>query len=186
MSALRIPQRARIYLGCEGQSEQSYGKCLNVIADTLGLPLFLDCDVLGGGDPLSLVERAIRGIHERVTKRGAFLHRAIILDTDKLGNAPERDGRVALLAQKHRIHLIWQHPCHEGFLLRHLPDQETMRPQTSELALEALKRIWPEYRKGMPAIELATWIHAQALRRAATVEADMRDFLAQIGLMDRL
>jgi hypothetical protein len=186
VSRLRIPQRVRIYLGCEGQSEQSYGKCLNAIADTLGLPLSLDCDVLGGGDPLFLVELAVRRIHERVAKRGAFLHRAIILDADKLGNAPERDARIASLAQKHRIHLIWQHPCHEGFLLRHLPNQETMRPQTSELALESLMRIRPEYRKGMPAMELASWIHVQALRRVAAVEVDMRDFLAQIGLMDKL
>ncbi|MGO8756997.1 MAG: hypothetical protein ACLQG3_02620 [Terracidiphilus sp.] len=186
MSTLRIPQRTRVYLGCEGQSEQSYGKRLNAIADALGLPLFLDCDVLGGGDPLFLVELAVRHIHERVTKRGAFLHRAIVLDADKLGNAPERDARVASLAQKHRIHLIWQYPCHEGFLLRHLPNQGTMRPQTAELALEALKTIRPEYRKGAPAVELASWIDAKALRQAVTVEADLRNFLVQIDLLNRL
>jgi hypothetical protein len=152
----------------------------------LGLPLFLDCDVLGGGDPLFLVELAIRHIHERVSKRGAFLHRAIILDTDKLGNAPEHDARVALLAQKHLIHLIWQNPCHEGFLLRHLPDQETMRPPSAERASEALKKIWPEYRKGVPASELAPWVHAEALRRAAGVEPDLQTFLTLIGLIDRL
>ena len=186
MSRLLIPQRTRIYLGCEGQSEQSYGKLLNAIADALSLPLFLDCDVLGGGDPLFLVEHAVRRIHERASKRGAFVHRAIILDADKLESAPERDVRVVSLARKHRIHLIWQHPCHEGFLLRHLPNQETMRPPTPELALEALKRIWPEYRKGALAVELATWIDASALRQAVTVEADLRNFLVQIDLLSRL
>ena len=44
--------------------------------------------------PTLSVELAVRHIHERVTKRGAFLHRAIVLDTDKLGNAPERDGEL--------------------------------------------------------------------------------------------
>jgi len=56
VSRLR-PQRTRIYFGCEGQSEQSYGKRLNEIADEVSLHLHFDNDVLqpGGGDPLELV-----------------------------------------------------------------------------------------------------------------------------------
>lgn len=46
MSRLRIQQRIRIYLGCEGPSEQSYGKRLGEIADAAGLHLYFDCDVL--------------------------------------------------------------------------------------------------------------------------------------------
>jgi len=183
MSGQRIPQRTRIYLGCEGESEQSYGKCLNAIADSLGLPLFLDCDVLGGGDPLSLLELAFRRIHERALKRGAYLHRAIILDADRTGVAPVRDARVASLAQKHGIQLIWQRPCHEGFLLRHFAQRE---PATATLAMDALLRFWPEFRKNMPAIELAARIDREAIRRAAAVEADFQIFLNLIGLMDLL
>jgi hypothetical protein len=61
-----------------------------------------------------------------------------------------------------------------------------MRPQTSELSLEAITKIWPEYRKGTPAVELAAWIDAEALRRAATVEPELRTFLDLIALTNRL
>jgi hypothetical protein len=61
-----IRQRKRIYLGCEGPSEQSYGKRLNEIADAAGLSLFLDCDVLGGGDPLALIRLSVKRILEKV------------------------------------------------------------------------------------------------------------------------
>jgi hypothetical protein len=185
---LRIPQRNRIYLGCEGESEQSYGRCLNGITDNLGLHLHIDCDVLqpGGGDPLALIETAIKHIRQKVISRGPFVHCAIILDADKLRVSPDRDAQIPCLAASHGIHLIWQNPCHEGFLLRHLPRNDTIRPQTSELALRALKGIWPGYRKGAPASALASWIDAVALRRAAAVEPDLRSFLSSIGLFDGL
>jgi hypothetical protein len=182
----RIQPRQRIYLVCEGQSEQSYGRRLNEIADNAGSHLFLDCDVLAGGDPLFLVELAVRRIREKVLKRGAFVHHAIFLDADKLGIAPERNAQIQPLAQKHRIHLIWQYPCHEGFLLRRFAQQEAMKPQSVELAIQALNKLWPEYRKAMPARELAIRIDRDAVRRAAAVEADLQTFLALIKLADKL
>jgi hypothetical protein len=80
------------------------------------------------------------------------------------------------------VHLIWQEPCHEGFLLRHLEGHETARPPTSDLASQALKRIWAEYHKPMAALHLAGRIDLEALRRASSVEAALAAFLDQIGL----
>lgn len=188
MSRLRIRQRTRIYLGCEGESERSYGKRLNEIADAAGLSLFLDCDVLqpGGGDPLALVQLAVKHIGEKTSKRGAFAYRAVLLDKDKLGQTPDRDRQIPALVNRHRLCLIWQDPCHEAFLLRHLGYQTTTHPPGSELALQALKRHWPEYRKGMAAVELATRIDLSAIERVASVEAEFRSFLRQIGMTPRL
>jgi hypothetical protein len=185
MSRLRIQQRVRIYLGCEGPSEQSYGKRLNEIADAAGLSLALDCNILqpGGGDPLALVQLAVRRIRQKTAKRGAFAQCAVLLDRDKLGQAPDRDQQIAALANKHKLWLIWQNPCHEAFLLRHFPDQTTKQPQTSELAGQALKRIWPDYRKEMPARDLAAMIDRSAVERVAEVEEDFRVFLQKIGLV---
>jgi hypothetical protein len=179
-----IPQRKRIYLGCEGESEQSYGKRLNEIADAAGLHLHFDNDVLqpGGGDPLDLVKLAIRHIKEKEAKRTSFAFRAILLDWDKWGIKPERDTQIEPLVRRNRLHLIWQKPCHESFLLRHLAGQTAKRPQNSELAMQALKKLWPEYYKGMPAIELAAKIDQNAVLRAASVESTFKDFLDQIGL----
>jgi hypothetical protein len=81
------------------------------------------------------------------------------------------------------LSLIWQIPCHEGFLLRHLEGQETSHPASGDLALQALKRVWPEYSKAMPAIQLATRIDLVAVRRACTAEPTLASFLIQIGLL---
>jgi hypothetical protein len=180
-----IPQRIRIYLGCEGPSEQSYGKRLNQIADAAGLHLYLDNDVLqpGGGDPLELVKLAIVHIEQKRRKRGDFAHRAILLDRDKLSQNREWESRITRLAQQNQIHLIWQDTCHESFLLRHLEQQTPIRPPSTELALQALKRIWPEYEKGMPATKLAARIDLAAVLRASSVELGLATFLRQIGIL---
>jgi hypothetical protein len=184
MSRLRIQQRTRIYLGCEGQSEQSYGARLSQIAEAAGLHLYFDNDVLqpGGGDPLALVELAIRRVKQKEAKRGVFAFRAILLDRDRIGITPERDAQIGQLENRHRLHLIWQEPCHEGFLLRHLEGHQTARPFTSDLAAQALKAAWAEYQKALPAIHLAGRIDLQSLRRASSVEAALAAFLDQIGL----
>ena len=187
MSRLRIQQRTRIYLGCEGQSEQSYGARLSQIAEAAGLHLHIDNDVLqpGSGDPLALVQSAIRRIKEREPKRGDFAFRAILLDRDRWGVAPERDAQIGQLSRQNRLHLIWQEPCHEGLLLRHLEGQQTARPMTSDLGAQALKAVWAEYEKPMPAAHLATRIDLQAVRRASLVETALAAFLDQIGLAGR-
>jgi hypothetical protein len=184
MSRLRIQQRTRIYFGCEGQSEQSYGARLSQIADGAGLHLYFDNDVLqpGGGDPLALVQLAIRRIKEKEAKRTSFAFRVTLLDRDKWGVKPERDAQIESLAKQNRLHLIWQEPCHEGFLLRHMEGHEAARPVTSDLASQALKRIWAEYHKPMAAMHLAGKIDLKALRRASEVEARLAFLLDRIGL----
>jgi len=177
------PQRIRIYFGCEGQSEQSYGKRLNQIADEAGLHLHFDNDVLqpGGGDPLELVKLAIFRIEQKRRKRGEFAHRAILLDRDKLQQNPAWEPQISRLAREHRLLLIWQEPCHEAFLLRHLEAQSAARPPTSELAMQSLKRLWPEYAKGIAAMQLAGRIDLQAVLRAGSAEPALEEFLHTIG-----
>jgi hypothetical protein len=184
MSRLRIPQRTRIYVGCEGQSEQSYAARLGQIADEAGLHIYIDNDVLqpGGGDPLALVQVAIRRIAEKERKRGTFAFRAILLDRDRVGQDPDRDRQIDPLVANSGLNLIWQNPCHEGFLLRHFEGHDAARPIASDIALTALKRIWPEYCKAMPASQLATRIDIAAVRRASAVEAQFAAFLDQMGL----
>lgn len=154
------------------------------IADSAGLYLYIDNDLLqpGGGDPLALVELAIRRIAEKERKRGAFSLRAVLLDRDKWGQTPDRDRQIAPLLAENDLSVIWQNPCHEGFLLRHFEGYGTARPVTSELAMQDLKRIWPEYYKAMPASQLALRIDKAALRRASAVEQKFTSFLDQIGM----
>ncbi len=55
-----IPVRRRIFLGCEGESEQGYGALLARLAEDCGLDLAFQPVLLrpGGGDPLDLVSLA--------------------------------------------------------------------------------------------------------------------------------
>ena len=65
-----IPQRRRIFLGCEGESEQGYGALLSRIAEGMNLHLAIQSVLLrpGGGDPLDLVSLAIE-LSERDERR---------------------------------------------------------------------------------------------------------------------
>jgi len=158
---------------------------LGHIAEAAGLHVYIDNDVLqpGAGDPLALVQVAVRRIAEKERKRGVFSLRAVLLDRDKWGQSPDRDRQTAPLAARSHLNLIWQNPRHEGLLLRHLEGQETLHPARGDLALQALKRVWPAYSKAMPATLLATRIDLAAVHRACSVEPTLANFLIQMGLL---
>jgi hypothetical protein len=101
----------------------------------------------GGGDPLALVERAVQLMGRRVSRRDNYSAKAILLDFDGCGQSHDRDRCAHALAKEHELRLIWQEPCHEGLLLRHLDGCDAFRPATSDQALADLQRHWPEYRK---------------------------------------
>jgi hypothetical protein len=125
---------------------------------------------------------SIRRIAEKERKRGVYSFRAVLLDRDKWGQSLDRDRQIDPLAVVNGLSLVWQNPCHEGFLLRHLEGNETARPATSDLAMQDLKRAWPEYYKAMPASLLAARIDKAAFRRVSAVEQQFTSFLDQIGM----
>jgi hypothetical protein len=56
--------------------------------------------VLNGGDPLAIVDSAIKALRRDATKnRGAFVARFVLLDADLLGRDAERDARCVELAE---------------------------------------------------------------------------------------
>ena len=181
---ITIPQRRRIFLGCEGESERSYGLLLNRLADASGRSIYIDAQVLqpGGGDPLKLVEMALSRIGRRIRSHGRYTFMALLLDKDKIGSKPERDREASTKAVQNGLLLIWQDPCHEAVLLRHFEGCHDLRPQTSRAALSELLRKWPDYRKGMPERRLSQRLDLEHVRRAAGVEGDLKNFLTRIGL----
>jgi hypothetical protein len=176
-----IPQRRRIFLGCEGESERSYGALLARLVEKRRR-VHIDAVLLkpGGGDPLALIELAIRRVRERTLRNGAYTEMAVLLDADTRGISRERDSRAIDMADKEGLRLVWQEPCHEAFLLRHLQGCQMLRPMTSASAMDELRRRWPQYRKALPAMRLADRIDEDAVRRAAAVEGVLKDFLAEI------
>ena len=182
-----IPVRRRIFLGCEGESEQAYGALLARLADNSGLHLAFRAELLrpGGGDPLALVSLAADLCHRAELKRGSFAIKAILLDSDKLGLTPERDRELYPIANVNGFRLIWQNPTHEAFLLRHLPGCHALRPPTPAISSTQLRQQWAEYEKPMSALRLSTRIGIEELRAAGDAEESLRGFLEDCGFIPR-
>jgi hypothetical protein len=178
-----IPQRRRVFLGCEGESERGYGARLGELLETVCQDVYLDVVLLnpGAGDPLALVERARQRIADTERKRERYAMRAILLDADKRGQVPERDAHLLKIAAEMKLTLIWQEPCHEALLLRHLENCRDLRPPTTTQAMAQLTRHWPSYTKGLSAMRLAERIGLEELRRVQQVEKDLAAFLVEIG-----
>ncbi|MGH7212214.1 MAG: hypothetical protein ACREF1_12225, partial [Acetobacteraceae bacterium] len=87
------------------------------------------------------------------------------------------------LARSAGIRLIWQSPCHEALLLRHLENCATLRPATCQQAHAELRRRWPEYRKGMSASDLAIRLNHAEVARVRQVERELDAFLNDIGFI---
>lgn len=183
---VKIPQRRRIFLGCEGESERSYGTFLSRVAlEVRGLHVAMDVDLLrpGGGDPLALIELACQRIGRKEVSHGSFRGKAVLLDSDKLDLSPARDRSMYDLASREGISLIFQTPSHEALLLRHLDSCQQRRPQTSADALVALKREWSTYEKPMTAIRLAERLTYNHIIQASQVEPQLCAFLTALGLL---
>lgn len=181
-----IPQRRRIFVGCEGESEQGYAALLTRILAEAQLAVHLDAVLLqpGGGDPLAIVELAASKAAEREDRRGeAYEHRFVFLDRDKIGQTPQRDQRIATTAANANLDLIWQRPCHEALLLHHLAGCAQLQPPSTNVAGQLLTARWPTYQKAMPAARLAERLDAAGIARAAAVEPELRRFLQTIGLI---
>lgn len=186
MSRLRPPPvapRRRIFLGCEGESEQSYAVLLQRLMEARPDPVHIDAVLLRAGDAAGVIEAALDALRRR-TAKGAYAVRAVLLDSDTRTVAPTRISSAELEASKAKLHLIWQVPCHEALLLRHLEGHDTRQPQTSAHSWAELQRAWPEYRKALPARGLASRIDRTAVLRAAEMEAGLRAFLDMIGFGD--
>jgi hypothetical protein len=180
-----IPQRRRIFFGCEGESEQGYGALLSRLVEESGLHLAIHSVLLrpGGGDPLDLITLAVELNERDERRRGRYSVKAVLLDRDKLGVSPDRDRRMGQLATDHNLHLIWQDPSHEALLLRHLPGCQNLRPPTTPAALQELRRRWEDYRKPMTAVRLASRIRMPEVVQASLVEPALREFLQRCRIL---
>jgi hypothetical protein len=149
MKRPHIPPRRRIFLGCEGDSERGYGALLSNLLRERCHDVHLDVVLLrpGGGDSLTLVERARDHIIQSEERKGypPYVVRGLLLDGDLRGIKQRRDREALEIATDIALTLIWQEPCHEALLLRHLDGCSHLRPPTSSGAkaklLQPLSRV---------------------------------------------
>ncbi|MDA1000212.1 MAG: hypothetical protein O2807_06820 [bacterium] len=145
------------------------------MADNLGLHLHIDTfrDRVGGGDPLAIVEQAVTEMRRRTRNHGKYVGRAILLDSDRLEENPERDQRAIRLAHNENIVLIFQNPDHEAFLLRHFQGHEKDRPSRGT-SQRVLLSVWPVYQKPMIGQDLHRRFSIEDLQRACITETILR------------
>jgi hypothetical protein len=180
-----IPQRRVIFVGCEGDSEAAYAGLLQDFATNAGLHIHLSIAPLapGAGDPLDRVEMAVRRIVYLRKTRIAPEERFVLLDRDQADRDPARGLRAQQIADQNDIHILWQRPCFEAVLLRHLPGRAANRPPQTQDAQAALRNEWAQYRKPMSRSDLAKRISLEDVLRAATVEPDLERLLRCLGLI---
>ncbi len=178
-----IPSRRPVFLGCEGESEQAYCIVLGDIIKQTVSNVHLEVALLGegAGSPLAKIKKAIKKIEQFEKTRSKFWKKAVLIDSDLIDHNAEQKTQTENLASSHGIRIIWQQPCHEAFLLRHLPNCAQQRPSTSALANRALVAKWLNYQKPMSRIQIAKTINLDGLFQVSLVEPEFRSFLNEIG-----
>jgi hypothetical protein len=163
-------------------SEVGYGTLIARMARELeNIHVHIDVRVLqpGAGDARALVNRAAQIIANDEQRREPYAVKAILLDT----GTQQINAAAAARAAEHGIdYLIWQSPDHEAVLLRHLPGCQQRRPPQGA-SLAALRAEWPEYEKPMSAQQLRARVTLDQIRQACGVEAELRAFLTNVGLL---
>jgi hypothetical protein len=180
-----IPPRAPIFVGCEGESEQAYGQVLNELLREPDRHFHLEVVNLspGAGDPIARLQKADQEIDRRRRRRSEFHLRVVLMDSDQVDRAPELRRQAERRARDLDIRIVWQEPCHEAFLLRHLDGFAQHRPPTCVAAKITLKATWSDYCKPMTKMQLARRIDFDAVQRAAEVEPALAAFLSEINLV---
>jgi hypothetical protein len=178
------PQRAPVFIGCEGQSEVGYCGWLRNLVRDRNLPFHLELADLGrgAGDPFARVDMAIERIARLERNRERFIGRYLFLDTDQLAADPDRANRARGRAQVCGLIIIWQNPTHEAFLLRHFPGRDTRQPPDKRSADTALARVWADYRKPCGAQDIERRLGLDDALRVAGHLPELADLLRLIGL----
>ena len=85
------------------------------------------------------------------------------------------------VAEKHLFGIVWQQICHECFLLKHFAETENRNPPNASACENALRGVWPAYRKGIDATEYERQLSLEHLARARGNLPDLDAFLNDIG-----
>ncbi len=170
-----------VFVACEGKSETGYIRWLNRLTDAQGVPVAFTARNMKGGDPVDIVNRTIRFLRGSIGGPRTYRGKYLFLDRDLSVNSRQVLDRAARLAEKHSLRIVWQHICHEGFLLKHFSETENRNPPNARACEIALIGVWPDYRKGLDAIGYEGRLTIENLARARGKLPDLDAFLIDIG-----
>ena len=175
----KVPRRKQIFVGCEGQSERSYVAFLGMLAKDAGLHVHLETRILNGGDAKTCVTKAVSEAVKYRTGNSSKIPAFILVDTDR---ADGHKSNIVALAKAQQLTVIWQVPCHEALMLRHLAGHENDKPANCNLALASLSTLWKSYAKGLASRQIASVLDQKGVFRAASVTPELQQLLGEIGL----
>ena len=176
----KIPQRKKFYVAVEGASERGFIAWLNLLCNSSGLHLSLDSEDLQGGSYERMLSQAVK----MRRKRDRSNAKASILIVDSDVAARQELWSVNELREKATMEgfvVCFQNPNHESLLFRlHAGNQR--KSQTNDATVQ-LKRIWPEYEKGLSANTLNKRFTIEDLRRTAAFDEELRLLLDIVSLL---
>jgi hypothetical protein len=186
--SLKAPrlQRKRVFFGCEGDSEASYAAFLYDLLEKFRSDRHIEKESFGGGDHLAVVEATIEAIQRKERAFGRFTVRGVMLDADRRGENGQRDAQCDALIRRHGLIALWQRPCIEGLLVRHFAGNEHRNFPSSAAALDAIRVLWPSYRKPATRFELAAKLGIEDVYRLRQTEHDLDGLLRAVGFPERL
>ncbi len=176
------PKRKRYFVAVEGESERSFIKWIWGIADRRGLSLHLDVHLIGGGGFSSLVKEAQRLKAAAARKGTPFKDAFLVVDSDRSDTGDWPTERVRFVSQQFGLTVCFQHPNHEGVLIRMIEGNETSNFSASSIDHQ-IRTVWPNYQKGQNAEKIARRYSADDLIRMAKHDEDWKKLLVSIGLI---
>jgi len=179
-----VPKRKRIFVAAEGDGERALARWLQALCDEQGLHLHLDIVVAGGGDTCSVVEFAVDRRRRHADSRGCDEGALVFLDSDRLAQDRAAGRDPETVEGREHLQLAYLTANLEGMLVRLHNGCETQFAAADD-AEKRLLRLWPEYRKPMPAGALAKRFGLADLRRASKHDRFLRHALILVGLLPR-
>ena len=179
-------KKAPIFFGCEGESEQAYGKFLNILAKKMDLKVHISTFVASpAGDAFVVIQKSIRECKIRSENRDIFKAKIVLLDSDTLPQIENRKrDKMYKMIKENKFIVIWQNPAHEGFLLKHFDGYQNSNPSKRDSEM-MLQKVWPEYRKNIPVDKIEKVLDIEKVIRASSVNENFMNILKIIGIVDR-
>jgi hypothetical protein len=181
MARLIIKPRKRFFVAVEGDSEQSFVRWLQMLADARGLSIHLENAPLDGGGYHSMLKSAIQERDRQAKNKGKFRECFFIVDADRAEKPDWSLKKLRKEADKHGFTSVIQRPKHEGILYRMTPGKEKDIP-TASTTMTKLRSVWSTYSKPANANALNRRYSYDDLIRVAKVDPDLMAFLLRIGL----
>ena len=175
-----IPQRTRMFIGTEGESEAAFAAFLRTLCDDEGLHVHFDIRAGSGGAPKSIFREALKQRNRRQS-RGRYRRSICIMDRHEF-DADHQNLEIRRAATAAGFDLILFAPNFEGLLLRLHEGWETRRVSPQDTRRE-LQRLWLDYRKPPNADDLNQRFSLPDLRRAAKHDGNLDRLLDLVGLL---